>query len=78
MTQHDPYRTLKALDLLREIAAKIAAGAEFSNSELGRKASGFYVETWERAKQFGPGTVISEGQLSWLISIEERLKVRRK
>ncbi len=78
MSQFDPARTLKALALLRSIAEKIQAGAEFTNTELGRKCSEFYVETRDRAKYYGVATVITPGQLVFLEGISVRLKVRKK
>lgn len=78
MSTHDPFRTLKALDLLRTIAEKISSGAEFTNTDVGRKSAEFYVKTRERAAQYGARMIVSPRELSFLEGINARLKTRKK
>ena len=78
MSSFDSSRTLLALELLRKIRDKIAAGAEFSNTDSGRASNEFYTRTRDRAKQFSERTNSSEGELSFLQGIEARLRGKRK
>lgn len=74
MTTPDPSHSLKAAELIRSIAEKIAAGATMPNAN----ASEFFQKMRVRNAQWGIQMRVTARELVFLSGINERLKGRKR
>jgi hypothetical protein len=74
MSPEQQDRTYQAIDVMREIADKIAAGADMPNPN----ASEFYQKVRERIKTDGIRAVITSGEFGYLQGLRDRMRVPRK
>jgi hypothetical protein len=70
----DESRARAAVRAVASIKAKLESGAEFRQPT----AADFYARMRDATAKYGTRTFVSEGQLSWLTSIDERLKGKKK
>lgn len=74
MTPEQQDLTYKGIQFMKEIAEKIADGADVPNI----KASEFYQEQRERIKVSGIRTEFTIGQLIYMQGIRDRMRIPRK